>query len=348
MQAPRTNKRQAAPGRSEMKSMKVIAGAMVSLVAALVFSGTAAGQQAAESTLERLIDAGKVNEARAMLHREIEAGGQTPGLLYLEAKILFKEQNYPESIAILGKLFGAPPAPFESSNLEAWRGYLDGHRPEALTLMGMNHVLLGNPSQAEPFLAIAAGKLPSDSGAQFRLALLFYTTNRFTEAAAAARAVIGLRPGFGKAHEILGLSLEELRRGPEAIAAYRQAIELNRSSGTADPSPYISLGKALLHQAEYPESSTLLRQALKLNPDSEEASFLLGKVLYKLESDAESERWLRRSMTLAPDYAEPRYLLSLLLSRAGRAEEARQQREIFLELHRRRPRKTSLFLGKME
>jgi superkiller protein 3 len=280
-------------------------------------AGAACANDSAKHPIERLIDAGRLEEARRQLSSEpaVLAGDLRT---YLEAHILFKERRFPESIQLLEGLF----------RLEGARS----PAPEVFTLMGLNHVQMDELRLAEPFLETAAEKCPESYLARFHLALLYYTTNRFSDAERQLRHVVRLNPDFAKAYEILGLAIEELGKPEAAIEAYRESIGQVERQGLKDGSPYLSLGKFLLARGRTDEAVGLLETAVKLAPGSAEAAYSLGKALHQLKQFRQAEESLLKSVQLDPEYVPPHYLLGRLYLSQERTTEAGKQMEIFRQL----------------
>ncbi len=282
----------------------------------------------AQALIERLIDAGRLSEAQERLNAAIKASGETPATLLLEARLLFKQRRFAESVKKLERVIAATSDP----SLKA----LDA---EAHKLMGLNLVLLSRLDLAEPFLKDAAAMLPDDPLARFHLGMLYYTTSRFAAAETELREAVRLNPAFAKAHDALGLTLEEMGNDEEALASYRRAIELSERQKLKDPSPHLNLGKFLLAKSRYQESLPALEKAVALDGRSAEAAFQLGKALSKLGREAEAIKSLEQASRNDPDYAEPHYMLSRIYLNQSREEDAKREMEIFQELRRKRPKR---------
>jgi tetratricopeptide (TPR) repeat protein len=277
--------------------------------------------------IEKLIDAGRLIEAQDRLNAERKASGETPATLLLEARVLFKQRRFAESIQKLERVIAAANDPSLRK--------LDG---EAHKLMGLNLVLINRLDLAEPFLKDAASMLPDDHLARFHLGTLYYTTSRFAAAEAELRAAISLNPEFAKVHDTLGLTLEELGREEAALEAYGRAIELSERQKLKDPAPYLNLGKFLIAKNRYEESLQAFKKAVALDARSAEAAFQLGKTLNKLGREAEAVKALNQAIRNYPDYAEPHYLLSRIYLNQGQEEEARREMRIFQRLQQKKPK----------
>lgn len=268
--------------------------------------------------VERLIDAGRVGEAREKLIRLFTEQKHSPRALYLEAKILFRERRFVESAAWLEKILRARDFPPE---LES----------EIYKLWAMNYILLDRLDLAEPILRAAAQSAPNDHHVRYHLGMLSYTTSRFAAAEKELRETIRLRPDFVKGHEGLGLALEELNQAEEALRCHRRAVELGEQQRLADSSPHLNLGKFLLTKNRFQESLRPLSRAAELSPQSAEVFYYYGKALFKAGRSAPAVTALVQSTRNDPDYAESHYLLSRIYLSQGRAEEAQRELRLFQE-----------------
>ncbi len=277
--------------------------------------------------IKKLIDAGELREARERLEAEVKSRGETPFTLYLEAQLFFKERRFTESIAKLERVLAATDDP-SLKTLDA----------EAHKLMGLNLALLNRLDLAEPFLKDAAAMRPGDHLTRYHLGMLYYTTSRFAAAETELRETVKLNPEFIKAHDALGLTLEELGKDEAALEAYRRAIALVERQRLKDPSPYLNLGKFLVTKNRFSESLPPLEKAVTLDDKPVEAAYQFGKALSKLGRDAEAVKALTFAARNDPDYAEPRYLLGRIYLGLGRQEEAAREMRIFQELQQKRPK----------
>jgi tetratricopeptide (TPR) repeat protein len=266
-------------------------------------------------TIEGLIEAGRLLEARARLREMVAAGGESPLSLYLEARILFRERKFAESISQLERSIR-----------------LDWRNPEAHKLLASNATLLDKIDLAEASLKSALELAAHDYMARFHLGLLYYTTSRFSLAEAELRRVIELKPAFAKGYDALGLVLEELSDGDAVIQAYKRAIQVTQEQDTKDEMPYLHLGKFLQSKGRYDESLLFLRKAAELKPRSAEALYHLGKAFEKVGNQADALDALLLAIRNDPKLSEAHYLLGQIYLSLGRLEDANKQLRIFQEL----------------
>jgi tetratricopeptide (TPR) repeat protein len=275
--------------------------------------------------IERLIESGKLPEARESLRERVAKSGETYKSFYLEALILFKENQFLESLKKLER----------SISLE--KGDPAVHR-----LAGLNCVVLERNDAARSFLEAAAELAPNDPMAHYYLGRLYYTIQRFPQAVTELERAVKLDPSFVKGHDNLGLALEAIGNEEAATEAYHKAIELNEQQKLRNEWPYVNLGKFLTTKNRYQESLRLLEKAAQINPKSAEACYVLGKVLNKLGRDAEALEALRHSTLNDPGYDEPHYLLSRIYRKLGNETQAQKEIRIFQELKEAKKKQQTL------
>ena len=78
------------------------------------------------------------------------------------------------------------------------------------------------------------------------------------------RGALALRPGHAEAHSNLGVVLQSVGRGFEAVASYRSAIEASHVL----PQPYLNLGRLLQELGRRGEAEACYRQALARGLDA--------------------------------------------------------------------------------
>jgi len=276
-------------------------------------------------SIERLIEFGRLLEARASLKEQVAKSGETYKSFYIEALILFKENQFLESLKKLER----------SISLE--KGDPAVHR-----LAGLNCVVLERNDAARSFLEAAAELAPNDPMAHYYLGRLYYTIQHFPQAVTELEWAVRLDASFVKGYDNLGLALEAIGNEEAAMEAYHKAIELNEQQKLRNEWPYLNLGKFLTTKNRYQESLQLLEKAAQANPKSAEACYALGKVLNKLGRNAEALEALKHSASNDPGYDEPHYLLSRIYRKLGNETQAQKEVRIFEELKQAKKKKEIL------
>ena len=263
-------------------------------------------------TIQKLLDAGQIEEAEERVKQEVAARGETPESLFLEGMVLFKRKQFAESMQRVERSLA-----------------LRQNDPEVYKLLAFNAVLLNRLDVVETALKKALELAPEDPVARFHQGLLYYTTNRFSLAEREFQRVTQLSPKYMKAYDLLGLAQEELEDDAVVLRTYQQAVELTEQQNLKDESAYLHLAKFLWLRNRFEESLPAARRAIELNPKSAEAQYVLGRSLDKLGQDVEAERALKRSIEIDPNYGESYYLLSRIYLRQGNEEEATRFMKIF-------------------
>jgi tetratricopeptide (TPR) repeat protein len=226
-----------------------------------------------------------------------------------------------------------------------------GVSPQLRAEVGERLRVLHSPL-AEPFLRRAQAEHPADFWLNFNLGHTLSDTNP-AEAIGFYRAALAIRPENSMVYNNLGAALDNLKKTPEAEAAFRRAIELNPQNAgmpyynlgrmlkdqgkTADAidaynrslalSPkdwygYGNLGMALADQNRLPEAIAAYRKALEINPKSAVDLTNLGVALYGHGQTDEATAAYRESIRLRPNDANTYFNLNLALYQKGRLAEA--------------------------
>ena len=104
-------------------------------------------------------------------------------------------------------------------------------------------------------------------------------SGRFDEAVAAYKQAVELNPNFSWSYHSLGDVLLKLERWEDAVCAYNQAIELNPDFSWS----YHNLGDALLKLRRWEEAAAAYKQAVDLNSDFAWSFYNLGDALTQLK-----------------------------------------------------------------
>ena len=116
----------------------------------------------------------------------------------------------------------------------------------------------------------------------------------------------------------MGYVYRELRRFPEAEAAYKKAIELNPE----DDNLYYELGDCYGDVAQYPESEVACRKAIELNPKNYDAYRELGDACKNQGKFAEAEEAYKVAIALNPEDYRAYPKLGKFYQQQGRFSEA--------------------------
>ncbi len=161
----------------------------------------------------------------------------------------------------------------------------------------------GEPAELEALVALVEREL---------------ARGRLSEAAAAYRQILAIRPDIAEAHNNLGIILAQQGQLDLAAARFHQAIALKPGL----PNAHNNLGSVLRRQGKLDEAATCFEQAIALRPDYAEAYYNLGGVLGKQLKSGEAATRFEHAIALRPDYAEAHNNLGLALWHQGQLDQA--------------------------
>ena len=144
-----------------------------------------------------------------------------------------------------------------------------------------------------------------------------HQAGRLAEAEACYRRVLAAQPRHADAMHLLGVIAQQQGRSDLAVELIRQAIKQNEQAVY-----YLSLGNALRVQRQLDEAVAAHRQAIQINSDYAEAHFSLGNVMSEQGRLEEAAAAYRHAIRIKSDYAEAHCNLGAALKKAGKVEEA--------------------------
>ena len=202
--------------------------------------------------------------------------------------------------------------------------------PDALHMMGVLLLQMGQPAQALPWIERAIAAQGSQSGAatpstnstfaafHVHHAHALLALGRAGEAIAACRIALQLQRGNAEAHQVLGHALTDTGDYAGALKAYQDAARLQ----PALPDVLNNLGTALHHANRLEEAARTLTRAHAREPRDPGILLNLSSVQRDLGLFAQAEARLAAASRIAPDDPRIRYNQALLLLLLGRFEQA--------------------------
>jgi tetratricopeptide (TPR) repeat protein len=176
----------------------------------------------------------------------------------------------------------------------------------------------GNLAEAERLYRDILQSNPRHADAWHLLGLVAYQHGDLPAALESICRAIGLDPGQASYHNHLGEVYRAMRRGSEAEACCRRAVELKEDFAIA----HNTLGAVLAEQGRFSEAIASFRQAVKHKPDDAQAHSNLGTALQSLEQLDEAIASFRRSIACDPGSAVAWNQLGTALVKQGKIEEA--------------------------
>jgi tetratricopeptide (TPR) repeat protein len=229
-------------------------------------------------------------------------------VLYVAAFLKFRMGRHQESVDFLERAF-------KLDNLD-WRIH---------HVFALNYIALNIRPGAIAELELATQLNPENAELHYQLARVYYTDEmRLEESIAESHKALALFPEYPEVYLNLALCYEALSQNEKAIENYRQAMSLAEKHGRQDEWFYMNYAEFLIKQGEAGESLPLLNTAIRLNPKSARAHYLLGKSLRRLDRPDESRDHLERAMALDPSESGPYFELGMLLQKRGDRARARQ------------------------
>ena len=215
----------------------------------------------------------------------------------------------------------------------------------AHALLAMLEQSLGNSSAAE-LAARTCASLPADVAwpdpwwgealiwrvgrkALLEDATVLIDRGAWTQAQTTLEQVAREYPLDGEVWYLMGWAFNQQRRGVEAERVLREHLRLSPQS----PKGCAQLAVSLLGQRRHAEAVEVLQTGLKLKPTWRELHSNLGYACVQLNRDEEAIGHFRNAQTLDPNYPPTYTALAELLGRRGRHEEARQLLQRALDLN---------------
>ncbi len=183
----------------------------------------------------------------------------------------------------------------------------------------------GNAPAALAILDPLARAYPGWVTPHYELGLALGLAGRSSDAVAALRRAVALKPEMGDAWRALGDHLNALGDVQGADSAYAQHIK----AATRDPR--LLAPAAALCEGNIPVAEQLLRQHLKRFPTDVVAIRMLAEVAARLGRYRDSESLLARCLELAPGFNAARHNYALVLQRQDRFAEALREVERLLQ-----------------
>ncbi len=185
-------------------------------------------------------------------------------------------------------------------------------------------VRAGQLSQAEEVLRQALMRRPDDATATTHLARIMLRLGRTDDALRLLNDFLQSTklPIPPELQLLRAQVLLDLRAWPEAITAFRNAIEAAPDNGSAELGLAIALGES--GQAE--ASTTAARHAIAKGADSPGTRYVLGRALLAANRPDQAEDQLRQALTLQPHHvAAHSSLAELIWMRSGDIEAATER-----------------------
>ncbi|MBA3442148.1 MAG: tetratricopeptide repeat protein, partial [Pyrinomonadaceae bacterium] len=135
---------------------------------------------------------------------------------------------------------------------------------------------------------------PKLSAARINLAIALYNIPEIDAALREAKATAEQQPGAPQPHYILGLIAKAQNRTDEAVAAFERVLKID----ARDTGANINAGQLFAQQRRYPEAVAAYRIALDVEPYNMTAVYSLAQAYLRSNQRAEGQRLLQRFQEL--------------------------------------------------
>jgi Flp pilus assembly protein TadD len=288
-----------------------------------------------------MVEQGNANGAERFVREYLKTRPDSADAHFLLGYILFRQlqQSVLENVfsgersAAHGSDARIPAANLKDEKVRASLAeYTEGakHRdPSAIDLkiVALDYVLLGDYVDADKWLTRTLEWAPNDSDGWYYLGRAKYNEGRYAEAVRAFEQCLKLSPQNVRAEDNLGLSYAALGRTEDAIAAYKNAIEWQRSAAAKDAGPHIDMGSVLLDLDRSEESITYLQQAISISPQDPRPHELLGKAYARLNRHELAQGELETAIHLDPQNPHLPCMLGPVYRKRGMMDQAQVQLE---------------------
>jgi protein O-mannosyl-transferase len=149
-------------------------------------------------------------------------------------------------------------------------------------------------------------------------ALTFHQSAKYHDLISLYQATLAQNPKCWMAEYNLGLALKNQGQLDQAIAHYRNAINIWPDYVEA----HYNLGGAYIEKGEFDEALAEYRRAIEIHPDEADSHNNYGSALRELKQFDQAEAEYKRALSLRPQYLDARLNLGSLLLQRGRTAEA--------------------------
>jgi tetratricopeptide (TPR) repeat protein len=133
-----------------------------------------------------------------------------------------------------------------------------------------------------------------------QMAAKLYSEGKYVQAERVCRQIIQARPGNADAHNILGVTLQALGNGKDAVAELKRAIKLAPDAASI----HANLGEVLRQNGKLDEAAKSLEKAIEIDPKNAQALNNLGIIHYERGKFEQAVGFYRRALESRPDMAE--------------------------------------------
>ncbi len=204
-----------------------------------------------------------------------------------------------------------------------------------LRFVALDYVLLEDYSDAVRWLDRALKSDPADSELWYDLGRTRMMQLNFTAAETALQRSLAIAPRLVKAKNNLGVTYEALNRSAEALEAYQEAIAWQRDLPRRSEQPLLNYGKLLIEQNRIAEAVPPLETAIEIAPHNPKCHEQLSRALSRSGKDQSerAQKEMLEAVRLDPLNARLHFQLGILYRQAHKPELATEQLNLSGELY---------------
>ena len=242
-------------------------------------------------------------EAEVKMIRQIEKMARPRVLLETLGDVFFLDSNYLEAAIAYKKAESYGPL-----------------SEDARFTMAMSYIELKRGSWARNELLFLTKEKPGQALYRYWLGRLDYDDQKFADGIANFNRAIDADGSFVRAYDGRGLCEEAIGTLDSAEQSYKRANALNREQASRYASPALDYGTMLAKFRRYREATTLLKEALTIDPSLAKAHYELGRVDEQSSRIEAAAKNLKEAARLDPNDPSPVYALFRLYTKMGKKE----------------------------
>ena len=193
---------------------------------------------------------------------------------------------------------------------------------DELRYVAEDYALLDDYADAERWMRGSLQLNDRDPDTWYGLGRIEYTLQKFPKAVESFQQALTLAPRSVKVEDNLALAYEGLNREDDAIAAYRSALEWQKTSAHPSEQPMLNLAIILIRKGNLEEADGLLEQAVKIAPNDPQIRQQLGHIYIQQKRFDKAQVEFERAVSLEPDNASFHFLLGRVYQHEGMKEKA--------------------------
>ncbi len=210
-------------------------------------------------------------------------------------------------------------------------------RAEVHKLLAMSEYLLRRFDKFETHIREAARLDPPDPDPHYHLGRYYFEDKRYEQALAAFKQAFQLQPEHFKARYYAALVYEGQSRIEEAKQELQAAVRVIDRLKVRYAWPYADLGRLLVNEDDYDRGVGWLYRAIRNDPASPYARYHYPKALFRRGASFEVKQEALEAIKLDPGYGDAYYLLARYYQKTGEEQLAKETFAKFEEVKKNPP-----------